>query len=94
MCRSSWETVPITANEHVHTKDNIYFPRCRVGEPRIECSPSTASGGTKDGWEKQTVETNPHYRGDEKKKKKLFSGDLKKALKSLLKPKTKKKKKM
>lgn len=49
ICRSTWETVPTTANEHVHTKDKIYFPRRRVGEPRFECSSNTASGGQQ-GW--------------------------------------------
>lgn len=49
MCRSSWESVPTTANEHVHIKDKIYFPRCGVGEPRFECSSNTAPGGQQ-GW--------------------------------------------
>jgi len=44
MGRSPWHTAPSPEIEHVQTKDKIYCPECRAGEPRNECSASSVSG--------------------------------------------------
>lgn len=78
MCRSPGETAPSLAIEHVHTKDKIYFPECRVREPRNKCSAGCVWSAT------ETAERSRQQKHSQIikviKKKETLSGDLKETL--------------